>query len=242
MARLSNEEAKEMASRGGGNDFKFFALKDRETIKIRFLISSIDEMERFSVHNITLADGKKKNVNCLRALNEPVQKCPLCAIGNKARGRIYLNVVDEKTHDLLIWERSVQFIDTIEGYIKRYGDLRDYIFEIERRGTALDTEYQIYPLGSSPIDDKSVLPEPISVLGRTVLDKSYEELTGFINTGNFAENIQPNVQTITQQDLPRREETNLNINQASTQPNPSQNGNSWGAQGQITTPKRNGWN
>lgn len=238
MARLSIEEAKEMASRNGGSDFKFFSLKDRETIKIRFLISSVEEVERFSVHTITMADNKKKNVNCLRALNEPVQNCPLCAIGNKARGRIFLNVVDEKTHDLLIWERSVQFLDQLEGYIQRYGDLRDYLFEVERKGTGLDTEYQLYPLGSSPIEDKSVLPQPISVLGRTLLEKTYDDLTQYINTGAFVENTQPTKQTtIEPQDLPRREEV------APTQP--QANNNSWGnsnSQPQANPPKRNGWN
>ena len=237
MARLSIEEAKEMASRNGGSDFKFFALKDRETIKIRFLISSIEEVERFSVHTVTMADNKKKNVNCLRALNEPVQNCPLCAIGNKARGRIFLNVVDERTHDLLIWERSVQFLDQLEGYIQRYGDLRDYLFEVERKGTGLDTEYQLYPLGSSPIEDKSVLPQSISVLGRTLLDKNYDEISQFINTGVFAENTQPQIKTIEQQDLPKREETAPTVNQ--------QNNNTWGAnnnQPQANPPKRNGWN
>lgn len=246
MARLNYMEAKDMANKGGGFDYKFFSLKDKETIKIRFLVSKLDDVESYSVHSITLPDGKKKNVSCLRQPNEPVQNCPLCAISNKARARIYLNVVDEKTHELLIWERSAQFLDTLEGYIQRYGDLRDYIFEIERKGTGLDTEYLIYPMGSNPIPDKSVLPEPVSVLGKSLLDKNFDELTNFVNTGNLPEQVKPNNDNLQRRETtpnygsyqPQLQPTQENSNQPNyneTEANPWGNNNS-------NPPKRNGWN
>lgn len=248
MARLNTMDAKTMAEKSGGFDYKFFSLKDKETIKIRFLISKIEDVESYSVHTITMPDGKKKNVSCLRQPNEPVQNCPLCAISNRAKARIYLNVVDEKTHDLMVWERSAQFLDTLEGYITRYGDLRDYIFEVERKGTGLNTEYLIYPLGQNIINDKSVLPEPVSVLGKSLLDKNFNELTQYVNTGVLPEATQPNVQ----ENLQRRE-TAAQPNQGYVQPNQgySQNNqapnyseaeaNPWGNNNQ-TPPKRNGWN
>ena len=222
MARLNATEAKEMASRGTSS-INFFSLKDRETMKIRFLYKDIEEVEGYSVHQITLPDGKKKNVSCLRASNEPVQNCPLCAIGNKPRARIYLNVVNEKTHELLVWERSAQFLDTLEGYIKRYGDLRDYIFEVERKGTGLDTEYVIYPLGQSIIEDKSVLPETPKILGTLLLDKSAKDIEYYINTGRFPEEIKP--------ELERRD----------TAPNPQQ-GAPYQTYGQNPQPQNGGYN
>lgn len=240
MARLNYMDAKDMANKGTEFDYKFFNIKDKESIKIRFLVSKIEDVETYSVHTITMPDGKKKNISCLRQPNEPVQNCPLCAISNKARARIYLNVVDEKTHELLVWERSAQFLDTLEGYIQRYGDLRDYIFEVERKGTGLDTNYNIYPLGSSPIDDKSVLPQPVSVLGKSLLDKSFTDLTQFVNTGNFPDNTQP----VVQENLQRRE-TAPQPNYGTPQnqvPNYTMNDvNPWGNNNQ-NPPKRNGWN
>lgn len=241
MARLNTMDAKTMAEKNGGFDYKFFSLKDRETIKIRFLISKIEDVESYSVHTITMSDGKKKNVSCLRQPNEPVQNCPLCAISNRAKARIYLNVVDEKTHDLMVWERSAQFLDTLEGYITRYGDLRDYIFEVERKGTGLDTEYLIYPMGSSPIEDKSVLPQPVSVLGKSLLDKSFNDLTNYVNYGTLPEATQPTSEASLQ-----RRETATQNNQGYSQNNQAPNyaeaeQNPWGNNNQ-NPPKRNGWN
>lgn len=249
MARLNTMDAKSMAEKSGGFDYKFFSLKDRESIRIRFLVSKIEDVESYSVHQITLPDGKKKSVSCLRQPNEPVQNCPLCAISNKVRARIFINVVDEKTHELLVWERSAQFLDTLEGYIARYGDLRDQIFEVERKGTGLDTDYIIYPMGQSIIEDKSILPQPVSVLGKSLLDKNYNELTQFVNTGVLQEDTQPNVQ----ENLQRREtnpqvgnNTQPNYNQGYSQNNQAPNyseaeQNPWGNNNQ-NPPKRNGWN
>ena len=240
MARLNYRDAKDMANKSGGFDYKFFNIKDKEAIKIRFLVSKLDDVESYSVHTITLPDGKKRNVSCLRQPNEPVQNCPLCAISNRARARIYLNVVDEKTHELLIWERSAQFLDTLEGYIQRYGDLRDFVFEVERKGSGLDTEYIIYPMGSNPINDKSVLPQPVSVLGKSLLDKNYNELTQYVNTGNLPDNTQP----VAQENLQRRE-TNPQSNYGAPQnqaPNYTMDEvNPWG-DNNSNPPKRNGWN
>lgn len=244
MARLNVVDAKSMAEKNGGFDFKFFSIKDRETIKIRFLISKIEDVESFSVHTITMPDGKKKNVSCLRQPNEPVQNCPLCSISNRARARIYLNVVDEKTHDLLIWERSAQFLDTLEGYINRYGDLRDYIFEVERKGSGLDTEYIIYPLGQSIIEDKSVLPQPVSVLGKSLLDKNFNDLTVYVNTGNLPDDNQP--VGMNNQDIQRRESTpqpNYGAPQNQAPNYTMDEVNPWGDNNNNQTPpKRNGWN
>lgn len=270
MARLNYQDAKEMANKNGGFDFKFFSLKDRETIKIRFLVSKIEDVDSHSVHNLTLPDGKKKNIECLRQPNEPVQNCPLCAMGNKPRARIYLNVVDEKTHELMVWERSAQFLDTLEGYLQRYGDLRDYIFEVERKGTGLDTEYLIYPLGQSMIPDKSVLPEPISVEGKLILDKSFQELSNYVATGVLPDSTAPTPQT--QPELQRRDTApqynqgapynpqgqapynpQAQYQQPQSQGQPQPQGqpqaspytpndvNPW-ANNQPTPPKRNGWN
>lgn len=261
MARLNVADAKEMANKGGGFDFKFFSLKDRETIKIRFLVSKIEDVDSYSVHSITLPDGKKKNVGCLRQPNEPVQNCPLCSMGNKARARVYLNVVDEKTHELMVWERSAQFLDTIEGYLTRYGDLRDYIFEVERRGTGLDTEYQIFPLGQSIIPDKSVLPEPVSVEGKLILDKSFNELQTFVATGVLPDNTAPQVEVQRRDTAPQpnagmpygQGQYQMNGQPQQTQYGQPQQGqyqspytpdnvDPWGGNQQANPPKRNGWN
>lgn len=190
MARINYQEAQEISSKGGNFDFNFFFLKDRETKKVRFLYANIEELENYTVHQIEIYDQSKhknvyKNVNCLRASNEPVQKCPLCAMGNRARVRVYLTLLGEDDGQLYVWERSGKFIAELEGFFKRYGDLRDYVFEIERRGAAgsKDTTYQIYPIGSVPIQDKSTLPTIPEVFGKLILDKTAEDLDTYIRTG-----------------------------------------------------------
>ena len=233
MARASLNEAREMASKGGNFDFSFLSLKDREVKKVRFLYSNIDEVEAFTTHQITLADNKKRNVDCLRATNEPVQKCPLCAIGNKPRARIYLSLVDEVTHELLVWERSAQFLDELEGYFNRYGDLRDCVFEIERKGTGLDTKYNIYYIGQNIINDKSVLPERADVYGKLILTKTADELGAYINTGTLPDSTAP----INNSELERRNVyTDPNVNPWGNNNQPQS------TQAQPNTPKRNGWN
>lgn len=206
MARVSYKEAQEVASKSGNFDFGFLALKDKESKRIRFLHQSMDDIPSFTVHSVKVVDingnDKTKNVDCLRAINEPIQKCPLCAIANKTRARIYLSLVDEDTHELLVWERSGSFLNDMEGYFTRYGDLRDYVFDIERKGTGLDTKYNLYPIGPSPIQDKSVLPAIPDVYGKLVLDKTAEEQQYFIQYRNFPERTNPQVDTA---NLQRRE-------------------------------------
>lgn len=220
MARVNYEEAKELASKGGNFEFGFLSLKDKESKTVRFLHENIESIQSFTVHSVQVNNGgqvRTKNVDCLRATNEPVQKCPLCAIGNRPRARIYLALLDEKTHQVIVWERAASFLTEMEGYFQRYGDLRDYVFDIERKGNGLDTKYNLYPLGSSPIEDKSVLPSIPDVYGKLVLTKTAEEQNYFIQTQTFPERINPDANQNSQMpQFTRREPVNT---QPQFQPN-----------------------
>lgn len=192
MARITQEQAKEMSA-SNSNGINFFALEDRKAKKVRFLYNSPSDIEAVSVHQVVLPDGKRKTVDCLRAPNEPVQKCPLCESGLKPKGRIYLALISEDSADrgtVYIWERSAQFIDTLQGHYNRYCGQNnipfvDYVFEIERHGAKGDTntKYEVYPIGAQPVD-KNSLPE-VPDLSKLILEKDYNECLSFVNTGNF---------------------------------------------------------
>ena len=209
MARVNIKEAQEISKRGDF-EFTFLGLKNGQSKRVRFLHNSIDSIPSFTVHSVSITDGQNtsyKSVDCLRALNEPVQKCPLCAIGNKPKARIFLFLVDENNHDLIVWERSAQFLDEMQGYFERYGDLRDYVFDIERRGEKLDTKYTLYPIGPSPIADKSVLPELPEIYGKLILDKTADEQQQFINTGVFPQRINPDLKQAGNQQQPQQNQS-----------------------------------
>lgn len=249
MARVNYLEAKEMASKGGNLQFNFLSLKDGESKRVRFLHASIEDIPAYSAHSVKVNVGgseKFKNVNCLRSSNEPVQKCPLCAIGNKPRARIYLALTDE-TNTVYIWERSGQFLEEMEGYFTRYGDLRNHLFDIERRGTGLNTKYNIFPLGQNIVQDKSTLPAIPDVFGVLVLDKDYNDINTFINTGTFPEKVTSTTQQTNQQQpqYQRREQVmqQAGFQQQPQQPSYSQQDiNPWGQQTTVdnNTPRR-GW-
>lgn len=248
MARVNYEEAKELASKGGNFEFGFLSLKDGESKRVRFLHDTIESIQSFTVHSVQVSNGgqvRTKNVDCLRAPNEPVQKCPLCAISNRPKARIYLALVDETTHQVLIWERAASFLTELEGYFKRFGDLRDMLFDIERKGTGLNTTYTLIAMGQSVIEDKSVLPTIPDVYGKLVLVKTAEEQEQFISTGTFPERVNPQVNQANQMpQFTRRESNGFNQpqsqqNQFNAQSSPWSNNSN--IQQQPQQPKR-GWN
>lgn len=194
MARLTAEQAEEM-SKGTGGEFRFLTLDDKQVTKVRFLYDNPEEIEMRSVHNVRDSLGKSKNIDCLRAANEPVQKCPLCEMGNKPKARMFILMMSENNDDrgtIYVWERSGQFLEQLKGLYSRYGSLKDSIFEIQRYGKKGDTNtnYSVFYLKTEPAKD---LPEKPEIVGRLILEKTYEECASFARTGTFPERTAPQV-------------------------------------------------
>ena len=184
MAQFSMSEADNY---GVSNRGSFFQLKDdKDTARVRFLYEKAEDVPGYSVHVVKIGD-RDRYVNCLRTYNEPIDKCPLCAAGNKIKPKLFVKLYNEDAQECQLWERGKQFYSVLSGLSTRYNPLHDEIIEIERNGKKGDmqTTYQPYPVENSKVNlDDFDCPDPIGLI---VLDKSAEEMETFIRTGDFGD-------------------------------------------------------
>ncbi len=178
----------------------FYLADDGDEAVVRFNVGSEEDLKVYCVHSVE-AGGKRRTIACLReSLNEPVDKCPLCAAQQKLYFKAYIEMVsytpDEKgmIASSVVWERPASFVETLKEYLDNYGDLREELFKIVRKGKKGDqgTTYVIIPLGSKsmvynattcPIDFSDF--DSYSVFGRAVGQRSAEDMKVFLETGNF---------------------------------------------------------
>ena len=185
MARFSFDEADNY----GGGTSSFFSLKDDGDVAvIRFLYNDINDVEGVSVHQVTV-DGRTIDVECLRAYNEPISKCPLCEANYKVIGRLYIPVYDEDAKESKIWTRGKSYFGELSSLCSRYNPLVATPIELERIGKKGDTntKYQPFPRQSdnAKIED---FPE-IKAEGLTFQVKTADEMRDYLRTGKFDNNI-----------------------------------------------------
>lgn len=181
MARFSYSEAENY----GAPKSNYFSLKDDgDTAKIRFLINDINDLEGVAVHEVQVGD-RTMDVECLRAYNEPVDKCPLCAANYKQNAKLFIPVYDEGSKESKIWTRGRTFFKKLSSLAARFNPLVSTLFEVERIGKKGDTstDYQCFNLktdGSTVTD----FPE-VNAEGTCFQTKTYEELQNYLQTGMF---------------------------------------------------------
>ena len=183
MARVSYEDSEKYFS-GSGSDW--FQLKnDGDVARVQFMLNSIDDIPIFSTHRVKIGD-KERYVDCLRNPHDPIDACPFCAAGMPAKAVRFIIMFQHDDNKVKIWERGRQFISKLQGLINRYNPLEEKVFEIERHGKAGDTstKYEIYPLdGVDPANmDEIEVPE---LEGTLILQKTFEEMEEFLDTGSF---------------------------------------------------------
>lgn len=182
MARFSFNDADNY---GGNGTNKYFSLKDdKDTAVVRFLYNDMNDIQGVSVHEIEV-DGKRVDVECIRAYNEPVSKCPLCEAGYKVNAKLFIPVYDEDSKDTKIWTRGKTFFNKLSSLCSRFNPLVSTPFEIERCGKKGDTNttYEIYPMKS---DDSRIEDFPeINAEEFAFQVKTAEELREYIRTGSF---------------------------------------------------------
>lgn len=183
MSRFSFSEAENY----GAQKSNYFSLKDDgDTAKIRFLINNINDLQGVAVHEVQVGD-KKIDVECLRAYNEPIENCPLCAANYKQNAKLFIPIYDEGSKESKIWTRGRTFFNKLSSLCARYNPLVSTSFEIERIGKKGDTNttYETYPgnTDNARIED---FPE-INAEGICFQTKTYEELEHYLKTGVFPE-------------------------------------------------------
>ena len=76
----------------GAQSGSFFTLKDdKDVAQVRFLYNSVDDVQGYAVHRVQVGD-KERYVNCLRAYNEPLDKCPFCEAQLKVVHRLFIKL------------------------------------------------------------------------------------------------------------------------------------------------------
>ena len=176
----------------------FFSLRDGEETVVRFAYSAPEQVydDIVLVHQMQI-DGKNRNINCIRNLNEPIDKCPLCKAGVPIKQRVFIRLVEYTREDdgsikltPRIWDRPANgqssYINILNNLFVEYGDISDLVFKIRRTGSKLDTTYSILPANPS-VYNAQLYPKDFEafkdfkVVGTwAVLDKSYNDLAAMV--------------------------------------------------------------
>ncbi len=184
MARFTYQESENY----GTPKSSFFSLKDdKDTAKIRFLFNTLDDLCGVTCHEVQVGDWRI-DVECLRAYNEPVSKCPLCEAEYKLKTMLFVPIYDEDAKESKIWSRGKKFFDKLSSLCMRYNPIVSTPFEVERNGKKGDTSttYELFPMrtDNSRVED---FPE-IKAEGTAFQVKTYNELREFLRTGQFSSN------------------------------------------------------
>lgn len=234
------------------NSVKIFSLKnDGDEAIVRILHDSVADFDILTTHPITVG-GKYRSISCLRNPHDPMDMCPLCKNGTKVQSKIFIHMIQYVTNQQgqieavpVVWERSLAYATKLKNDIDEYGPLSNCIFKIRRNGKAGDmqTTYDMR-LGNPNMYNEANYPKVVdafkdySVCGTLVLDKTFEEISSYLTSGEF-----PN----TQKDAPNTQAAQAtNVNPTVGTPRESWNPNSptafdpqaYAPQNTSTTPNR----
>lgn len=230
MVRFSGNQFDNYSPTQSGS---YFSLKDdKDVAQVRFLYNGIEDITGIAVHEVEV-NGSRRYVSCLRAYNEPVENCPLCQQGSKVVAKLYIPLLvypQNGQPQIQLWERGKAMYAKLSSLAARYQPLCGTIFEIERNGKKGDTgtTYEIYPIETDNMSlDQLVDPNEITdPLGTIILDKNYDEIVNFLNTGNFDEPQQyrPRGQQVRQSSQQQSQQSfySTNVVQHQQDPQPTQ--------------------
>ena len=178
---------------------KYFSLKnDGDSKVVRILYNTAADMDGYNVHKIKV-NGFDKEVNCLRGYTDPLDACPLCEAHIKTFVRFYVPLYDEETGETCLWSRGQNFYAQLNELSSRCNPLISFPVTIERHGKAGDiaTTYEMYSESDGDgitLEDLGVeVPDPVKE--EAILDKTFEELTTYVNTGTFDGGVVNNAST-----------------------------------------------
>lgn len=202
---------------------KYFSLKnDGDSKVVRILYNTAADMDGYNVHRVKV-NGYDKEVNCLRGYMDPLDVCPLCEAHNRTFVRFYIPIYDEETGETYLWSRGQNFFAQLSELSQRCNPLISFPVTIERHGKPGDmtTTYEMFSESDgdgTTLEDLGVdIPDPIKE--EAILDKTFEELTTYVNTGTFGgESVNNTTSTSTNTDngVVERRRRDLSNNSAVT--------------------------
>lgn len=184
MAKFNPAADLDKYDKGG----KYFSLKnDGDSADVRILWNTEDDIDGYNVHRVKV-NGFDVDVNCLRTYNDALDVCPLCEAKYRTTVKFYVPIYNNATGDVSIWTKGKNFYSQLVELCRRCNPLVSYPLTIERKGAAgdINTTYEIYddPSDGTLIEDLDVeVPDPIK--SGALLDKTFEELTTYVQTGSF---------------------------------------------------------
>lgn len=208
MAQINLNDVFTGNSSVNSNQVGFFSLQnDGDEAVVRFLVDSVEDLEILTVHDIRI-DGRFRQVSCLRDPREPMENCPLCARGERVKQVVFIKMLQyEQTPNGIevkpvVWQRSASaYAFRMKGYLDNYGPMSNILCKVIRHGARGDmqTTYDIIPNLNPqqfPQEQYPITTEAFNdykALGRVVLEKDFNEVNEFVNTGHFPENNQGSV-------------------------------------------------
>lgn len=188
MEELENAEKKKATE----SKVKFFSLKnDGDTALVRFDYDTSRDFEIYRVHPYVDENGRTKFVNCKRAFNEEISKCPMCANGDEVRTKFYVKLLKYEVNDgeitatPMIWDRSYFYAKKLKLLSEEYGTpLKDNVYKIKRCGVAgsRETTYEIMYV-------------PQNNYPEAVYKKDFTDLDNFDVMGTFIKEEKPETTT-----------------------------------------------
>lgn len=221
MAKFSYEQYEEAEnaaksiSREQSNRVGYFKLADDgDEALVRFKISSLDDLEYASVHNVKVGD-RRLQISCLAPLTagggNSSDSCPLCAAHKNGNAlisgetkRVYLKLLvsylDKSTGtwsapQAAVWNRPISFRNEIANKLKNFGDLSQCLLKVTRLGKANDlkTTYSldyavpnIYKPEMIPADFSAF--DNFDLSKHSYYEKTADEIEQFLITGSFPVN------------------------------------------------------
>ena len=175
---------------GGQVSAGFFSLKDdKDTARVRFMYSGIEDVQGYAVHEVKI-DDKRRLVNCLRDYRQPLDVCPFCREHKAQQVKLMVPLYNIDADKVQIWERGKKFMNKLSSVCSRYSSattpLCAHIFDVERNGKKGDqaTTYELYEVENdgTPLADLPEIPDP---LGSIILDKSADDMDFYLENGYF---------------------------------------------------------
>lgn len=161
----------------------YFSLNDSESAVIRILSSSVDKIERGSIHTIQV-NGKNKKVRCLE------DNCPLCAANNAKSDRLFVHLWDYTDNSEKVWNRTpnYKFIQSLIDIEADWGPINESVIRISRDGVDFP-KYNVTPIRASNYHDVDSKYIDVNYGWMCSTYRSADELKEYLKTGVLPDHV-----------------------------------------------------
>ena len=156
MAKYQANQASSMEAAGGQG---FRITKDGERVRVVFLYDGPESIDGWGCHRYARPSGYTVTMDCPRTPKDPIDDCPACKAGDQLYTRIFVRMLNLNTNEVVIWDRASSFRRDLTGFMQYFNPLYSKVYEITRRGSGLQTQYQYQSL-----DDSGITPEKYAEL------------------------------------------------------------------------------